>query len=529
MKAFPYKIAIVGLGPKGMYALERILAQLKASPVQQIVEIHLFNKTTFMGSGDVYRSDQPDYLQMNFSNKHINMWPAELPPPVVEHPLSLSEYLKKQNSIDEIDPLFSSRAMVGAYLENGYAQLCANLPENVIIHQHISKVGSIVKVGTHYSIEFEEQGETPSLSDFQNILISTGHQQHKTPDDASENEISFIYPVEDKLKNIREGQIVAIKGMGLTFIDAALALTEGRGGAFTDSDDGKLIYKATGKEPRCIFPFSKSGWPMLPKHNFNEYPRELYVSKLSRLKPKKLSFQNDILPLITQDMEFAYYRTLFAEQKELLAYHPNYDEVKNQINDFHEKHPQYKLFSMRNLLEPAFDSYKRTDQNILEYLKIYSHEKIENIEHKAQLRAAAVWQRFSPLFNELYSFSGLDAKSHQEFDQYYFGKFNRIAYGPPPQNLKKILALAEAGIINFQFARSPEIRIYKSGFVLSNDESEMYCDVLIDARIPKNAMEKEASGLFSNLCKNGLARPYVNRDENAHYAPGAVEINRYGK
>ncbi len=35
MKPFPFKIAIIGLGPKGLYGFERILAQLKSNSVQE--------------------------------------------------------------------------------------------------------------------------------------------------------------------------------------------------------------------------------------------------------------------------------------------------------------------------------------------------------------------------------------------------------------------------------------------------------------------------------------------------------------
>ncbi|MBA3985763.1 MAG: FAD/NAD(P)-binding protein, partial [Flavobacteriales bacterium] len=79
------KIAIVGLGPKGLYGLERILAQINANPISETVEIHLFNKTKYLGAGDVYRSDQPSYLLMNFSNAFIQMWPEEFPPPIIKN------------------------------------------------------------------------------------------------------------------------------------------------------------------------------------------------------------------------------------------------------------------------------------------------------------------------------------------------------------------------------------------------------------------------------------------------------------
>lgn len=527
----PFKIAIVGLGPKGMYGFERILAHLKANPEKEKVEIHLFNKTKFMGSGDVYRSDQPGYMLMNFSNKHINMWTEESPPPVVKHPLSFSEYIALENHtpIDEIEPLYSSRATVGCYLENGFAQLIRTQPENVIIQQHIAEVRSIEKTDEGYFIGFMQREKTCRLTGFQHILITTGHQRHRETTKTNYNTVSFIYPVQQNLNGVTERDTVAVKGIGLTFIDAVLALTEGKGGFFTRALDGKLIYKASGKEPKRIFPFSKSGWPMMPKYDFhlNNDP-ELYVKSLKALNHKKLSFKAEILPLIERDMEYAYYRTLFSHKKEVLVYHPDYDEINSQIHIFHQNYPGYVRFSLESLMEPEFNPAKSSHQNILEYLNAFTCENNRHIVHEAQLRAAAVWRRISPIFNELYSFSGLNAASHREFDSYYFGKLNRIAYGPPPENLKKIFALANAGIVDFQFAKSPNVEPIGSGFMLSNGISEIYCDILIDARIPKNSMEKEATGLFTNLCENRLARPFINKDKNISYAPGTLQIDRNG-
>lgn len=267
---------------------------------------------------------------------------------------------------------------------------------------------------------------------------------------------------------------------------------------------------------------------MMPKYDFDfDDDPELYVKGLRPSNCKKLSWKKEILPLIARDMEFAYYRTLFQDAKQVLGYHPIYDVINSQIQTFHQMHPKYERFSMRQLMEPEFDPAKSTHQNIVEYITAFTREN-RNILHEAQLRAAAVWRKISPIFNEIYSFSGLDAASHQEFDGHYFGKLNRIAYGPPPVNLKKMLALANAGIVDFQFAKSPTLEPFESGFLLSNDTSEIYCDIVVDARIPKNSLEKEATGLFTNLCEHRLARPYINRDKNSSYAPGILEIDQNG-
>ena len=63
------------------------------------------------------------------------------------------------------------------------------------------------------------------------------------------------------------GATVAIRGFALTFIDAALALTEGRGGRFvTDPEHPqRLVYRSARGTAKRIFPRSRTGRPMLAK------------------------------------------------------------------------------------------------------------------------------------------------------------------------------------------------------------------------------------------------------------------------
>ena len=56
---------------------------------------------------------------------------------------------------------------------------------------------------------------------------------------------------------------IVIRGAALTAIDVALALTEGRGGTFRDTDGG-LAYVRSGREPRLTL-VSRTGRLMLPK------------------------------------------------------------------------------------------------------------------------------------------------------------------------------------------------------------------------------------------------------------------------
>ena len=114
----------------------------------------------------------------------------------------------------------------------------------------------------------------------------------------------------------------------------------------------------------------------------------------------------------------------------------------------------------------------------------------------------------------------------------YAGHFNRTAYGPPTINSKKLLAIAKAGYLNFDFCKSPQSHWddTQHRFILNNREgSVVTLDYLIDARIPKISVKQNPSSLYQNLLNRGLVRPFENHAFfKEPYEPGCIDINRNG-
>ena len=65
------RVAIVGLGPKGLFALERLLHHLRDEPAV----IDVYEPYRFPGAGPNYALDQPGYLRMNFTAAFVDAWP----------------------------------------------------------------------------------------------------------------------------------------------------------------------------------------------------------------------------------------------------------------------------------------------------------------------------------------------------------------------------------------------------------------------------------------------------------------------
>ncbi|RAI93856.1 FAD-NAD(P)-binding protein [Algoriphagus yeomjeoni] len=533
------RIAIVGLGPKGLYGLERLLANLAEAEYPFPTEIHLFNKSDSFGAGEIYNPAQPSYLKMNYVNGYINMWPEQKPKPNVPHPKSFVEWLneRKDEFPNDSEYTFSSRATVGRYLSEGFNELLENCPEHISIFKHVGDVIGIEQNEDGYSVDCKVSDDNVPLrvNAIQNLLIATGHPCINDADlVAQDTHIDFIYPVDLRLKGISSGSKVAIKGMGLTFIDAVLALTEGRGGKFVADETGDLIYTKSGMEPEVLYPFSKSGMLMIPRGN--TYGKSslapFYFNKesveYSETLEGKYDFEHQLLPLIEQDFTVVYYSKLFSSKGLKLEVLKDYAEVEFQIENFHEQNPDLPRFDFYSFLEGTI-SDGELNKSTLEFIRMSIQEAERGVEESAFAAAADAWRHLSDLFNELYSFGGLKPQSQKTFLEKYAGHLNRISYGPPIENMKKIEAIAKAGLIDFSFSQNPEIS-YSSKTILSNNKEEkVSVDFLVDARVPKIQLHRCAGPLYSTLLEQNLIIPYVNRLEGRlDFRPGCLAINEKG-
>ncbi|MCL6220277.1 2,3-diaminopropionate biosynthesis protein SbnA [Zunongwangia pacifica] len=537
-----YNVAIVGLGPKGLYGLERLLAELKSENIQEIVNIHLYNKNQYFGAGDVYRTDQPDYLKMNFTNQKIDIRP-QTQPEAIGHLKSYVKWLSASTGIEEskLKDQFSSRTMVGKYFISCFKSLISSVPENINIHLHNEEVVNITENEglLHLTTAGANQSDEVKVH---HLLLTTGHAGNRTEvldnKETDSSIVDFVYPVTKKLAAINANVSVAIKGMGLTFIDTALALTEGRGGRFVGNGQS-MKYIPSGKEPAYIYPYSRSGALMIPRVGEMPNVPELRFFTSENLKDlredtsNKFDFVDDLLPLIRQEFIFRYYSLAFKNCGENLNRSLEFSEMLNEIERFHIKYSSEKRFSFEELESPFINKEAYNTVSVQNFLA-ETIAKVSLKEKSPLLAAISAWHDISPIFNGLYSFGGLTARSHQIFDNQYASFFNRISYGPPLENMYKILALLKAGILDFTFGQSPEVRqLNHQKFEIAksfsgNSNKRIIPDYHIDARIPKIKIPSQSSLLYKNLLEEGEMRLFQNTDYTGNYQTGGMDLSREG-
>ncbi|MDQ0435565.1 hypothetical protein ABIC12_003657 [Pantoea agglomerans] len=348
-------IAIVGGGPRSVYALERLLAQLRSAELHGRVEIHVFEASGRFGAGVAHSDCQNPVSYLNRTADQIafaadesvaaastSLLPTALRMPFLEW--CQMQWRHSGNNIfnlqaQDVPRRYLHGMALRAFFERYASEL--RLIKGVCVIAHNEEITGIVHEGIGFTMSTpQRQGGLFA----HHILFITGHTPCRPVAKSNEfrfarnfNYISWAYPLEKKLTEcqVAARDSIALIGMGLTAIDICLFLTEARGGTFIRKKSGKLNYQPNGKEPRAIFALSRSGkiYATRPK-NEKLHPEQFHravfftVSAVSllrqncgRLRPalygrlqQQLDFERDIFPLIVLEMAWVYYRTLLGEQ-----------------------------------------------------------------------------------------------------------------------------------------------------------------------------------------------------------------------
>ncbi|MDX6303676.1 MAG: hypothetical protein QOI77_645 [Blastocatellia bacterium] len=554
-----HSVAIMGLGPKGLYCLERLLAEFNARPLRHGLHIHLFNRFPHFGASPIYDPDQPDYILVNISVGEIDLWDVTEPPAVAGRGDNFVDWY--QAKFDPPERLtgdeYLSRAVVGRYLIDGFQRILKHVPGGVRVSCHIGEVIDIRPEVRNYEAEFvAENGHTEYIK-VDKVLLATGHSRLRPgPEEqgyeafaakhSSATFIPFVYPVVESMVRVPAKARVAMLGVGLTFIDAVLELTEGRGGRFERSVDGFLSYIASGKEPRSIIPFSRTGLPMAPKaFDLPTFLRPLTfftadaIAQLRGEAPDgKLDFEKDLWPLFELEMQLNYYRVMMGagiERERLESCGNDAQAMLSAIESYHRIHPSQRAFDYKPALDPVGERRFATGEEFTSFIAQYLEHEIAFAragQAGCAVKAALdIWYEVRKTLGSVLRFGGLTPESHRRLIEHYFPRLKRVVFGPPIINIEKLLALLRAGLLDFSVARSPRVVTDEAGgcFELRCDRipgAVARAEILVDARYPRTNIPRDATPLFRNLFQRGMVRAYENRSftDEAGYSPGAIDM-----
>ena len=548
------------MGPKGLYCLERLLAEVNARPLRHALHIHVFNRTADFGASSIYDPEQPEYILVNVSIGELDLWTATDPPIAAGRGPSFIDWY--HDTLRPDVPLtgneYLSRAVVGRYLIDGFRRILNGLPAGVAVQCHVGEVVDIQPDEQGHKIEFVvESGHADEIR-ANKVLLATGHSRVVPgPEEKRYEEfagrhvgaafIPFVYPVVESMAPIPTGARVALKGVGLSFIDAVLELTEGRGGRFVRGGDGTLSYTASGKEPLSIIPFCRSGLPMAPKaDDLPHFMRPLTfftpkaLAELRRQKGgDKLDFESDLFPFFELEMELHYYRVVMGtgeEREQLESCGNDAQAMRRVIDAYLRAHPSQRRFDYRQALDPVGERRFVSGKQFASFVEQYMEQEIARArlgQAGCGVKAAIdIWYEVRKELGSVLQFGGLTPESHRKLIEYYFPRFKRIVFGPPIINIEKLLALVRVGLLDFSVARGPRVLTDEARgcFELRCDEipgAVAQAEILVDARYPSPNILRDAIPLYRNLYRRGIVRVYQNRSVNPDepsYCPGAIDM-----
>jgi uncharacterized NAD(P)/FAD-binding protein YdhS len=128
-------VAIVGLGPRGLAVLERLLVRLSARPRHGLVRIWAVDPVEH-GPGRVWRTDQPAWLTMNATAGEVTAWSPDnrlLAGTATAAP-SFAMWTAGGGGPELQSADYPERRHYGRYLRAMFDQLCARAPAGVQVH-----------------------------------------------------------------------------------------------------------------------------------------------------------------------------------------------------------------------------------------------------------------------------------------------------------------------------------------------------------------------------------------------------------
>lgn len=480
----PLRVAIVGVGPKGLFALERLLARHR--PDGAPLEIELFDPADAPGAGPNYALDLPDYLRMNFAAEQIDMWPADQGG--APSPVSFSEWRRSRPGAGEGS--YPSRATVGRYLNQGFMRLVKAASRTVGIVHRRARVDSVARDGRGWILNpvvdqrFDEVLLTVGHASTDERSLAAGDWSHPVP------LIPSVFPVDRMLSEaaVPAGSVVAIRGFALTMIDAALALTEGRGGRFAGDDPLRVRYEPSRMCPDAIVPFSRSGRPMLAKTDpvwaADRGVAQVGVEASARIRALAgpVDIARDVAP------QLAAVATAALERLGCPA-------AEAEINDW----------LAAAVAGPAPGTLTDPEAELERSIGVAAGA----VEPGVEWALGHAWRVVYPAVVARFGEGGL-APEHWGTFRRLAAEMERIAFGPPPVNAAKLLALSRAGAVDLSHTRST-LCSDGEATVLRSERGAVNVDAVIDAVLPGPGAVALHQPPVDQLIGDGLARVAPNR------------------
>ncbi|MEN4703933.1 FAD/NAD(P)-binding protein [Pantoea agglomerans] len=570
------KIAIVGSGALGTYAMERLAALAWHEVIDaSSMEIMLFERTGRFGDGEVYDIHQPATNRLNTAagelalgaDSTIEKAKSWLLP---EWNTSFYHWCRRQYELTghacyDLDASDAAgRAVYGEALRAAlqyYIEIIRRKGGTVCLIP--AEVTAIEPIGNlRFSLSAELNGQ-PRLFCANEVLLVTGHARRAATSGKNNRYLANPYPVSHTCASsvVPPSSQVGIRGMGLTAIDLILALTEGRGGHFTSDNTSPrrtaLHYSPNGNEPDRIVVSSRCGlftrarsWLGTGNTRLRTSPWFLTREAIDQLRDvagnttasRKIDAKRTLMPLIVLEMAALFHAAAagdvttcpFPEQGKVSQLYQEFlqgasVEIGTITALANAEAFSGMLFNPEEFFAPLVSiSDKNIDSTeaLIRFIEFDNSQALPGaVRSPYKAAAEGVWRDLRSVFSYATDNGGLTPESHQYFVEKLYRYHNHLSNGASLSSMEKILALLRAGIVDASVSQNP-VWTYNDNrqqwLATSAAGLVRQVDVLFEANIPSIGDARYDSRLHKQLFQSGFLQRFVNQLGTETYISGGV-------
>lgn len=508
-----YRIAVVGMGPRGLHAVEVLSRALNDVGMPSDYALLLFDDSGYPGCGPNYAPDQLTQNILNIPCREVPLPQRETLNGKINIP-GFPGYLDWQDEYENTDrfgrDVFPARASIGRYLQARFQSWLTAWREQAPVELIERSVVAINHDTQQLALE-DDHGKT--YDQVSHTLLTIGHQpterdpvlqrwvthvEHEPKLSLFEDPYPTRIPCESS--RIRESDTVAIRGLGLSMIDVVKSMTEGRGGRFEALDDqgARLHYLASAQEPALMVPFSLDGLPMSPKpvnEEFDgkfcptEHEHELLESRLSpdNRPAKGEALKNMIVETMASIASGVYQR---LGERRLIN-----DESDASLAEVIVEWLKDESFTHRGII--AHEMATR------DMMQRFHDMAMDSAPVSIDYCVGQVWRQCQKTLYRHLAHAGPGSAvlvPHIKLDS----RLKRYAFGPPVQSTARLLALCDANLLRFVLADDPDIELSSSGWKLADNGQAVMASVMIDTVLASPATRRVSSPLVKNLHASGI-------------------------
>jgi len=559
-------ISIVGLGIRGIGILERIVAYSKVQKEFNKITVYLIEKSD--KAPFQYHLEQPDYLLLNIICGQVSVFPhkSSLSNCPATKGLTLYEWVCKRKLLisddgftvglqgREIKPDdFLPRRILGEYLKWSLEYIENQAHSFLNIIRYRNEAVSLSLNDNHLTIKLNNKIKL----DTNFLFITIGYILNKPNNNLKQKSVQKInnpYPLPNQFEKVKQKDIVAIQGLGLTFHDAILSLTIGRGGYFK-FEKKKLKYFSSGKEPKIVA-FSSSGLPYRSRPNLGaplNYKPLIFnkenVDEILLNRKSKIDFDNDILPLIFTELRIAYRRAQFCKQNGWDKSHiiikklntallnKNLEANLCSLQEFNPKAIFFENLSSDNKsIVKALNSSNDYQNWIKEWIDFDLNQSIIGTLNSPLKSALEIFREFRDIIRYAIDFGNLTDKSYEKFYNIHSHTLNRIGVGPQKERLAEIIALIDSKVLQIPFGPNPDVnwnndlKKWKITSAVLKEEISIFCDWYYTGHLNKVKKINNSPSLINSMFNKGIIKKYranqnntITIDVDNNYHPISIE------